>query len=52
MRRLTFIAMVLFTQLLYAGAKVYQAGKLNEVAIKDMTTTMSLQALSEAPKKR
>jgi len=42
MRCRTFIATVLLAPLLYAGAKVYQTGRLNEVAIKDMTTTMSL----------
>jgi hypothetical protein len=42
MRRSTPIVAVLLVQVLYAGAKMYQTGKLNDVVIKDMTTTISL----------
>ena len=42
MRRLALIVAMLSAQVLFAGAKLYQSGKLNEVAIKDMTTTLSI----------
>ena len=42
MRLAALTVTVLSAQALYAGTKLYQAGKLNDVAIKDMTYTMSL----------
>lgn len=42
MRRLMLIVAVLSAQELFAGEKLYQPGKLNDVVIKDMSTTISL----------
>lgn len=42
MRRLALIVLQLSTLLVYAGVKSYVSGKLTDVLIKDMTTTMSI----------
>jgi len=42
MRLIALIVALLTIQTLYAGEKLYEAGKLNDVAINDMTSTISL----------